>query len=246
MTEHHVVLPELQRLRKAIIEFRDRHYGSLSIEAVEAIERFGSSLPLVEGSQQNVAWIKKGVAALVLVRSAIDLHLADFSAMARRTTERALIHLQRSIVVDPEMKRRWMDAFKHQREEACEGLGAVHLLMHGIWAFKVNAKGERTDLVLVEPIKDTSQVERTAEALVLTEWKKVKVPRDLESRADEARRQASRYSVGALGGIELASYSYIVLVSERRHAVEHLDRDENGRHYIHFNIAVDPQTPSNE
>jgi hypothetical protein len=34
---------------------------------------------------------------------------------------------------------------------ACEKLAGVHLLLHGIWAFKVHAAGERTDLVFPQP-----------------------------------------------------------------------------------------------
>ena len=135
------------------------------------------------------------------------------AVVAKRLSERAFNHLNRSIVVDNELRAKWNKAFKRE-EPACEKLGAVHLLLHGIWAFKVDAEGERTDLVFNEPILESSSVERTAEALVLTEWKRVLSPTETEAMAAEARKQAARYTVGALGGVELAGYRFIVLVSK--------------------------------
>src|SRR5260221_1264020 len=48
--------------------------------------------------------------------------------------------------------------------------------LHGIWAFKVSATGERTDLVPGEKLEITPQVEAASEALVLTDWKCVRKP----------------------------------------------------------------------
>ena len=61
--------------------------------------------------------------------------------------------------------------------------GGAHLLLHGIWAFKVHTPEERTDLVLQEPIRDYDEVERAAEALVLTEWKIVRNASQWEEKA---------------------------------------------------------------
>jgi hypothetical protein len=92
----------------------------------------------------------------------------------------------------------------------------VHLLLHGIWAFKVHTPDERTDLVLQEPIRDYDEVERSAEALVLTEWKIVRNDSQREEKAKKARNQARIYAGSVLGGVELRQYRYIVLVSKDR------------------------------
>ena len=170
------------------------------------------------------------------------LLLQSTSVVAKRLSERAFIHLQRSIVADSEFRRRWIEAFNTDETE-CEKLGAVHLLLHGIWAFKVNTAGERTDLVLPEPIREPSSIERTAEALVLTEWKRVLSPSETEVMAGDARKQAARYTVGALGGVELARYRFIVLVSKETLMLPE-DRLENEIVYRHINIAVEPRSPS--
>ena len=57
-------------------------------------------------------------------------------------------------------------------------------------------------------------VARVADALVLTEWKKVGSRQGAGAKADEARKQAGMYNRGVLGGIELANYCYVVLVSQ--------------------------------
>jgi hypothetical protein len=91
-------------------------------------------------------------------------------------------------------------------------LGGAHLLLHGIWAFKVDGAGGRTDLVLGTPIKDMREVVGSADALVLTEWKIAK-PENVETKITEAREQTKKYSEGVLGGIELDQYRYLVMVS---------------------------------
>jgi hypothetical protein len=99
-------------------------------------------------------------------------------------------------------------SFKSRAAGKCEKLGAAHLLLHGIWAFKVSATGERTDLVLGEKLEITPQVEAASEALVLTEWKCVRKPGELDHKINEAFSQAKIYSVGVLADFELASRRY--------------------------------------
>jgi len=182
------------------------------------------------------------VTLLVSFRAEFEYHLSDTAAVARRLSDRPLTHLQRSIVVDSELRQKWNEAFE-AGEPACERLGAVHLLLHGIWAFKVNTAGERTDLVFNEPLLEFSYIERTAEALVLTEWKRVLSQAETEARAADARKQAARYTVGALGGLELAGYRFIVLVSKEPLTLPE-NHPENGVLYLHRNVAVDPKPPS--
>jgi hypothetical protein len=88
----------------------------------------------------------------------------------------------------------------------------------------------------------TAEAETVADALVLTEWKRVTDSGSSEKIATQALGQAQRYSRGSLAGFELAGYRYIVLVSE-----DFLpalpDEREGGVVYRHINIAVSPRTP---
>ena len=110
-------------------------------------------------------------------------------------------HLQRTLAVDEDVAAKWKRAFD-RNEVACEQLGSIHFLSHGIFAFKVDALGARTDLVFNEPPDDLLLM-RGIDGLVLTEWK---VAHDAKSAAKgfrEARTQADLYKQGALAGIEL-------------------------------------------
>ena len=82
----------------------------------------------------------------------------------------------------------------------------------GVWAFKVDAAGARTDLVFQEPVADLTAPQRYADGLVLTEWKKAAEDAQSSQRF-EARSQASRYAQGALAATELTGYRYVVIVS---------------------------------
>jgi hypothetical protein len=171
-------------------------------------------------------------------------HLSDFETTTRRLSERAFFHLQRSIVADPTIGGKWLEAYGGKRgEEAFEKLGAAHLLGHGIWAFKGHARGERTDLIMGDHVTDLSDIQRSADAIVLTEWKLVAEPAQLSTIAGKAYTQAACYVGGSLAGFELAGYRYLVLVSELFMKMPP-DRHENGVEYRHINIAVNPGTPS--
>ena len=148
-----------------------------------------------------------------------------------RLSERAFDHLNRSIVADEELKGpKWIKAFKDGKEPDCEKLVEPIFCSMGYGLLKVGVEGERTDLVFNEPIVDSSSVERIAEGLVLTEWKRVRSPKKTEAMARKAREQAARYALGALGGVELRDYVFIVLVSEK-HLTLPQDHSENGDKY---------------
>jgi hypothetical protein len=147
-------------------------------------------------------------AALVLLgafETEMTYLLSDVRESIRARSERAFSHLQRLIVVDEDLRAKWQKAFE-AGEVACERLGAVHLLLHGIWAFKVDAAGARTDLVFQEPIGDPTSAQRYSEGFVLTEWKKAGAAGEAERRFEEARNQARRYTQGPLASTELLSY----------------------------------------
>jgi len=121
--------------------------------------------------------------------------------------------------------------------------GAVHLLLHGIWAFKVDSAGARTDLVFEEPAGDVAAIQRYADGLVLTEWKKASKDSHSTKRFTEARLQARKYAQGLLTATELAGYRYAVVVSHSQVETPE-DVTEGGVVYRHVNVAVDPRTPS--
>jgi hypothetical protein len=240
------LVPHIKKILAALEKFKDNHKEFIPAAAAESLDAvFNNRIPKYEKELQEVQgirYVQVMVTLLVSFRTEFEYHLSDTGAVAKRLSERAFSHLQWSIVADREFRRKWIEAFK-KGEPACERLGAVHLLFHGIWAFKVNTEGEKTDLVFNDPILQSAPIERTAEALVLTEWKRVLSPNKIATMADKAREQAARYTVGALGGVELAGYRFIVLVSKETLKLPE-DRLENGVVYRHVNIAVDPKPPS--
>lgn len=224
--------------------FQSRYHSTLPHNASESLYRLFKRRQshFTPGHVSGIEGLKVLVPALAATRSAVDYHLKDFSVVARRITERAFIHLQRLIVADSDVRQKWQKAFQ-AGETQCEKLGAAHLLSHGIWAFKSNAEGERTDLIMGEPIGDIERVEAVAEALVLTEWKVLKKGGKPEEVLKNARRQASLYATGSLAGIELADYRYIILVSRGRVELPP-DHAEGGVIYRHFAIVTEPGPPS--
>jgi len=156
----------------------------------------------------------------------------------RSASELAFMHLQRLIVVDEEYRKKWQTAFA-SHETHCEKLGGVHLLWHGIWAFKADASGGKTDLVYQEPLQ-TNPVP-VALGMVLTEWKRAVSKSDVAFA--DARQQAAIYSGGVLAGVELATHRYLVAVTEKQ-IVPPADVVDGGVVYRHINIAVEPQSPS--
>jgi hypothetical protein len=170
--------------------------------------------------------------------------LADVQWPLRAISERAFQHLQRLIVVDEQYREKWKAALE-QNEVACEKLGAVHLLWHGIWAFKVNADGGRTDLVFQEPLGDLIREQQSVGGFVLTEWKIANSEEQAAAESQEARDQTKIYSTGVLSGMELTAYRYIIIVSRNAVAVP-APLTEQGVEYRHINVAVEPLSPSRQ
>jgi hypothetical protein len=187
-----------------------------------------------------------GFAAAVILlasfRAEFTHVLVDTEAVALSLVARAFAHLKRSIVADQVVRSLWQTAF-NEGELACEKAGACHLLIHGIWAFKTSAEGERTDLVLNEPLSGFEEVQRTSTALVLTEWKVVRSDGEVDVKANQALRQARLYSAGILAGSELASRRYLVMVSGDR-LPSRAHQQDGLVTYEYVNIAVSPSVPS--
>lgn len=238
---------QIKEVLLALSVFRDRFQHELSSTALASIENLVASTGSVISDTSGGPGAKQERVWAVLVRlSAFETEmsfiLSDAQETIRTRSERAFSHLQRLIVADPAFRDKWNRAFE-EGEVACEKLGAAHLLLHGIWAFKVDAAGARTDLVFQEPAGDLVDEQRYADGIVLTEWKRM-IPKDnAEERFDQARSQAQRYAQGVLAGSELTAYRYAVVVSRQQVSVPD-DLTEGGVVYRHINIAVDPRTPS--
>src|SRR5262249_46166166 len=144
------------------------------------------------------------------------------------------------IEVDEVLRERWTRAFA-DRETACERLGSVHLLSHGVWAFKINADRARTDLMFEEPL-DFVKLGRAAAGLVHTEWKLCRGG-DGTNEFAEAVAQCRLYRGGALAALELRDYHYAVVVS-RENLIAPNDIVEANVRFRHISIAIEPSTPS--
>jgi hypothetical protein len=146
------------RVVDAAREFASRYSGTLPAEAglclQGAISKVGPYTADATRAtlESQRAFIATALVMLTAFESEMSFILSDNQAEIRTRAERAFEHLQRSIVADPATRERWKVAFA-EGETACEKLGAAHLLSHGIWAFKTNAEGGRTDLVYQEPIE---------------------------------------------------------------------------------------------
>lgn len=238
--------PELKAITDEINELGQIHGSELPPKAVEALKRY-----IAQDWYGKVAQATTGggtiaiqaLAPLAAFRSEFKYLIRDADIEGRSLTELAFEHLRRLLVVDEVVRKKWENAFD-QRETACERLGAVHLLSHGIWAFKVVAPGAATDLVYGEPVEQyLSAARRIARAFVLTEWKIIKNPQEVDTKAKAARNQAAIYSGGVLGDVELKRTRYIVLVSKRELASpsDVVEKDITYRHVV---IPIKPKSPS--
>ena len=100
------------------------------------IDQEGPIIALLSGNQeldQEKVWA--GLIGLSVLETAVSFALSDVQQTIRARPERCFTHLQRTIVVDRSTRERWVRAFEAGERE-CEKLGAVHLLQHGIYAFK--------------------------------------------------------------------------------------------------------------
>lgn len=113
--------------------------------------------------------------------------------------------------MDEDLRAKWVTAFD-RREETCEKLGALHLLAHGIYAFKVDGKGAGTDLVMNDHL--SSALAHNVDALVATEWKLVRNGAKADTLVEQERDQLRRYVSGPLGDVELRHTRYILVGSK--------------------------------
>jgi hypothetical protein len=233
------LLPEFDEVTEALRSFRCEHGEEVSEAGRQALDDY-----LKENWRRGLDIGQlQVVAPLVVCRSRFEYAVRETEAAATSLVELAFEHLRRSILVDEQIRSRWQLAF-NDGEPRCEQLGAVHLLGHGVWAFKVSGERAITDLVLAEPLRNLrAQVDRAARTVVMTEWKLVRETDQPETKAAEARLQAGAYAAGVIGGLELKRTRYVVLVSKEEIELPD-DRNEGAVLYRHINLAVSPQTPS--
>ncbi len=238
---------QCKRVLSVLENYHNAYKDKLPHAASERIKEFTNThSALIFGTNGMPDSIEEQVwAALVLfgaLESEISFILSDQQEVIRARSERAFEHLQRSIVADSEFREKWGRAFE-EGEVACEKLGGVHLLLHGIFAFKVNAEGERTDLVFQDIVTNLADEQRYADGFVLTEWKVVRSDNKASKQFVNAKAQAARYAKGALGGSELTAYRYLIVVSGP-HVQLPDDITQGSVIYRHINIAVQPEPPS--
>ena len=245
-----VLLDNAEKIFKNLNEFSEKFKSALPNDALVSLKNFLTKPEMSDPKLFNPnrsyesASVQFALTSLASFQSEFAYLIADTQFIARKITERAFVHLQRSIIADDEIRKKWITAYE-KHEIKCEMLGALHLLLHGVWAFKVGSIGGRTDLILKEPLSPASTIESTADALVLTEWKVVKSTEKLHCKIEEALKQAKRYSSGILGAVEIANYRYLVMVSKATLQMPE-NRIEGIIVYRHINIAVNPATPSVE
>lgn len=244
-TKKKVLSPESKKLYDLLESYSQNYEGILPAQVLELLNRFLNDFKNSFTEKNTVAddVIGLRLTALSAFRAEFEYCLVDIQDQIRTIAERAFEHLQRCIVADEEYKKKWQKAFIEDKEPGCEKLGSVHLLWHGIWAFKVVGEGERTDLVMGEQV-DNPTVERTSVGMVLTEWKRAKNSNEVDKLYEKGKDQASKYTAGVLGGVELTDTRYVVVVTEN--AATHKDDfdDKNGITYRFINIAVKPIVPS--
>jgi len=243
------LIVQAEKVYDCIATYGNKYRDLLPPQAAEAFNRFlEEQSSRFKGPTEDydlsrrLPYVQFRVAALAALRSEVEFYLSSMDEQIRTATERALMHLQRCIVADSEYRKQWSRAFK-EGETACEKLGGVHLLRHGVWAFKTSAEGARTDLVMGNRIDNPAEVSSVSLGLVLTEWKCARSHSEVQSKYNEAKHQASSYAAGILGGTVLLSPRYLIIVSsEIASRIE--DSIEDGVTYRFVNIAVEPSVPS--
>lgn len=140
-----MLLRNAGEIASSLQRFLAAYQTQLPGAATESLKRFlveydGTFGPNSSNKLSGLSAVAGVLPMLTSFRSEFEFLLVDTEACARDIVVRALTHLQRSIVADEAIQARWNAAFE-RGELSCEALGACHLLLHGIWAFKTSATG---------------------------------------------------------------------------------------------------------
>lgn len=234
---------DLEQIVDELQKLEEQHPDEIPEDARNALIDFYVNFKVPASTSGHGASYIQIFAKLGAFRSRFEFLIRDLEAEAINVTDLAFEHLKRTIAVDEAARLRWGEAWV-SGEVRCEKLGAVHLLGHGIWAFKVQGSGGITDLVYGEPLNaQISTLRRTSRVIVLTEWKVVRDPADIAKDASAARRQTKEYAAGVLGGLELKHTRYIPLVTQVQQDTPS-DIFEGDICYRHVVIPVAPIYPS--
>jgi hypothetical protein len=237
------LLSELRSVHTELRRIHTDYKQDMPVLAAEWIDTYIKDNPVPDVVAGHGALALQTLAMLQVFRSKFDYLIRDTEIEGRNATELAFEHLRRLIAVDKQVRANWQSDFEAD-ETACEKRGAVHFLSHGIWAFKVHGADSVTDLVYGEPyVPSESILRRTARAIVLTEWKLVRDPKEVLRKAEEARMQMFDYASGVLGDLELKRTRYVILVGERQQSAPD-DTQEKGITYRHLWLPVNPEVPS--
>lgn len=184
------------------------------------------------------------IAALITFRHSFEYLIQDTETEIRNKTELAFEHLRRMILVDADVRDKWEKHYYKDGETGCEKLGALHLLSHGILAFKISGQRGITDLAFNEPFEqDDAALSLAARGVVLTEWKVAKTASEVNTRAQEAIEQTKQYKSGTLGDMELVNTRYIVIVSDVYFQAPE-NYVEGGVTYRHIPLCLSAETAS--
>ncbi|UCH71743.1 MAG: hypothetical protein JSW62_04925, partial [Thermoplasmatales archaeon] len=74
--------------------------------------------------------------------------------------------------------------------------------------------------------------------------KRTEIEKEVLKQYEDGVKQAKKYVSGVLGGIELTTIRYIIVVTEDLERKKDHDIEEDGVKYKFVNIAVDPRNPS--
>ena len=126
------IFPYLQLQCQAILEsvtdFSVSHGDTVSPTVWDAFNKFKVVIAwgpdILQHTAQSI--IQNVVFPLTLLSAEVDYLLSDFSAITRRRTERAFLHLQRSILIDGSYRTKWIEAFQ-THETHCEKAGCTAL-----------------------------------------------------------------------------------------------------------------------
>lgn len=237
-----VILPSAQRLMAALDSFAKENHDRLPGEVADILSGFlGKFRGCFAAGQSHEHGPLQVIAAMRAVRVEVDFLLSDREIAIRRVVERAFMHLQRTLLADQAARDRWSG---NSREEDFERLGSLHLLAHGIWAFKAHGVGGRTDLILGRPIDAEDPQIDNVEAMVLTEWKLARKANEAQTKLDEAHVQLQLYRRGVLGGFELSSRRYAVIVAKENCDLPPDHEIEPGITCRHVCINLAGETPS--
>ena len=171
------LIPEANACFELVKTFLEKYRSQLPGEVTGQIRAFVTEREALfesgvagGGLDIRLVALRPRVGALQTVSEAVAHGLSDPVAYLETVANRAFLHLQRRIVVETGFRAQWESAYE-SGEVNLEQLG-VHLLWHGVWAFKANATGARTDLVMGDVIDNPVPIQRAGCGLVLTEWKR--------------------------------------------------------------------------